>query len=87
MHDDVGAERDRAAQIRRGEGIVDKERNAGRVRDLGNLRDVEHFQAGIADGLGDDEPRAFADGGAEAIKIARLDEGGGDAKARQRVGQ
>ena len=37
MHDDVGAELDRAAQIGRGERVVDQQRHAGRVRDLRHL--------------------------------------------------
>ena len=87
VHDDVGAERERAAEIRRGEGIVDQERNAGRMRDVGDLRDVEHFQSRIADGLADHQPGAFADCGAKPVEIARLDEARGDAEARQRVGK
>ena len=74
MHHDVGAELDRPAEIRRGEGIVDQQRHAGRVRDFRDLRDVEHFEARIADGLADHEPRVGADGGAEAVEVARLDE-------------
>ena len=85
--DDIGAELERAAQIRRCEGVVDKERNAGAVRDVRDLRNVEHFEARIADGLADEEPGALPDRGAEAIEIARLDERGVDAEARQRVGQ
>ena len=85
MHHEVGAERDRLAETGRGEGVVDQQRHAGGVRDLRHLRDVEHFEARIADGLGDDQPGIGPDGGAQAVEIARLDEGGGDAEARQRV--
>ena len=87
VHDDVGAERERPAQIRRRKRVVDQKRNAGRVRNLGHRRDVEHFQARIADGLGDDQPGLWSDGGAQAVVVARLDEGGGDAETRQRMGQ
>ncbi len=87
VHDDVGAKRERAAQIGRGKGVVDQERNAGRMRDLGHLRDVEHFQSRIADGFTDHQPGAVVDAGADAVEIARLDEARGDAEARQRVGQ
>jgi hypothetical protein len=61
VHDDIGAERERTAEIGRRKRIIDEKRNTGRVRDFRDLRYVEDFQAGIADGLGDDEPRAFAD--------------------------
>ncbi len=57
------------------------------MRDLGNPGDVEHFKAGIADGLADHEPRVRFDRGADSIEVARLDEGGRDAEARQRMRQ
>ena len=87
MHDDVGAKRERAAEIRRGKSVVDQQRDAGRMGDLGDLRDVEHFQPRIADGLADDEPGVRPDGGTEAVEVARLDETRRDAEARQRVGE
>ena len=58
-----------------------------RVRDVGHLGNVENLEAGIADRLGDDEPRFRPDGRLEAGEIARLDEGRGDAEARQRMRQ
>ena len=48
---------------------------------------VEHFEAGIADGFRYHQPGVFADRGAEAVEVARLDEARGDAEARQRVGE
>ncbi len=87
MHHDVGAELDRPAEIGRCEGVVDQQRNAGGMGDVGDLRDVEHLETGIADGLGDDQPGLGPDGGAEAVEIARLDERRRDAEARQCVGQ
>ena len=54
---------------------------------VSDLRDVEHLQAGIADGLGDDEPRLRRDRRAQASEIARLDESRADAEARQRMRQ
>ena len=87
MHHDVGAELDRPAEIGGGEGVVDEQRNAGGMGDVRDLRDVEHLEARIADGLGDDQPGVGADGGPEAVEIARLDERRGDAEARQRVGE
>ena len=57
------------------------------MRDLRDLRDIQHFEPGIADGLADHEPRVRLDRRAEFVERARLDEGGGDAEARQRVRQ
>ena len=37
---------DRPAEIGR-EGVVDQQRNAGSMGDVGDLRDVEHFEAGL----------------------------------------
>ena len=74
MHDEVGAELDRPAEIGRGEGVVDQERDA---RPMGDRRDggnIKHFEAGIADGLADDELGVFPDRGGKACVIARLDE-------------
>lgn len=87
VHHDVGAEFDRPAEIRRREGVVDQQWNFCFMRDLCNLRDVQHLEAGIADGLADHEARVGLDRGAETVEVARLHEGGGDAEARQRVGQ
>jgi hypothetical protein len=75
-----------SGRLRR-EGVVDKKRNTGRVRDLSDLPYIEHFEAGIADGLGDHEPCAVSDGRADAGKIARFDKGGTDTEARQRMRQ
>ena len=87
MHDDVGAELDRPAEIGGGERVVDEDRNAGRMGDVRELRDVEHLEARIADGLADDQPGVGAQRGPEAVEIARLDEGRGDAEARQGMGE
>ena len=38
MHDDIGAVLERPAQVGRGEGVVDHQRQPGRVRDLGDRR-------------------------------------------------
>ncbi len=85
MHHDVGAELDRPAEIGGCEGVVDQERNAGGMGDFRDLRNIEHLEARVADGLADDEPGVGADRGAEALEIARLDEGRRDAEARQSV--
>ncbi|MGY4500494.1 hypothetical protein ACVWYH_004425 [Bradyrhizobium sp. GM24.11] len=87
MHDDVGAELDRSAEIGRGKGVVDQQRNFCVMRDRGDLRDIQHFEPGIADRLADEEFRIRLDRLPERIEIARFHEGRGDAEARQRVRQ
>ncbi len=57
------------------------------MRDLRHRRNIQYLQPGIADGLADHQPRIRLDGGAKFVERARLDEGGGDAEARQRVRQ
>jgi hypothetical protein len=57
------------------------------MRDLGHLWNVKHLQTRIAYGLGDQEPGSLTDGGAEAVEVPRLDEGGSNAEAWQRMGQ
>ena len=57
------------------------------MRDRRDLRNVQHFEPGIADGLADHELGVRPDRRSERVEIARLDEGRGDAEARQRVRQ
>ena len=57
------------------------------MRDPGDLRNIQHFEAGIADGFADHQAGIGPDRGAEFIERAGLDEGGGDAEARQRMRQ
>ncbi len=85
IHHDVGAEFDRPAEIRRGEGVVDQQRDLCVMRDCRDGRNIQHFKSGIADGLADHEPRVGPDRGAELVQRARLDKGGGNAEARQGV--
>ena len=87
IHHDVGAELDRPAEIGRREGVVDQQRDLRVVRDLRDLGNIQHFEAGIADGLADHQPGIGPDRSAKFVERARLDEGRGDAEARQRVRQ
>ena len=87
MHDEVGAEFYRPAQVGCGEGVVDQEREArpmGKRSDGGNIK---NFEAGIADCLADYELGVFPDRGGEVLVIARFDEGRRDPEARQRLGE
>jgi len=82
VHDDVGAKLDRAAEIGRRKGVVDQQRNFRAMGDVGDLRDIQHFETGIADGLADHQTGVGLNGGAELVQRARLDEARGDAEAR-----
>jgi hypothetical protein len=70
-----------------GEGAVHQQRHAGLVCDLAHGGDVEHVEARVAQRLAEQQLRFGADGGAPAVDVAGLDEGGGHAEARQRVAQ
>ena len=87
VHHDVGAELDRPAEIGRRKGVVDQQRDFRFMRDRGDGGDIEHFEAGIADGLADDKTGVGLDRRPEGVEFARLDEGGGDTEARQCVRQ
>ncbi len=85
IHDDVGAKLDRTAEKGRRERVVDQQRDFRLMRDVGNVRNIQHLEAGIADGLRDHEPGVGLDCRAKSIERARLDESGGDAETRQRM--
>ena len=87
MHDDVAAVLDRAAEAGRGEGAVDHQRYAGLMGDGGDRRHVHDLQAGVAQGLTEDEPRLRPDRLAKALGVARMDERRLDPEARQGVGE
>ena len=53
VHDDVGAVLDRPAQVRRRERVVDDQRHAARVRDLGERGEVGDVAVRVADRLGE----------------------------------
>ena len=55
------------------------------MRDLRHLWNIQHFETGIADGLGDHEAGIGPDRGTEFLQRARLHEGRGDAETRQRM--
>src|SRR5258708_3514971 len=83
----VGDKLDRPAEIGRREGVVDQERNPSVVRDLRDAWNIQHFEAGIADGLADDQARIGLNGRAKGVQRARLDKSRGDAETRQRMRQ
>ena len=75
MHDDVRAEINRPAQVRRSEGIVDHQRKAVLMRDGGYSFDIEYVAARVADRLGENAARIRRNGFAEVFGVVRLDEG------------
>ena len=87
MEQQIGAVIEGFQQIGRGKSRIDHQRQAMRVRDRRHRGNVEHVQPGVAQRLGKQRLRVGPDGGAPGVQIARLDEGGFDAEARQRVMQ
>jgi hypothetical protein len=86
VHDDVGAVLERADEVGRRDRVVDDERHAGLVRDVGDRADVEHVDLRVADRLGEEELRVRADGAAPLLGVVLvLDEGDLDAELGERV--
>src|SRR5690606_27296609 len=84
---DVGPPLQRPAQVGRGEGVVDDQRQAVLVGHPGHGLDVEDVQLGIADGFGVDALSPLVDGPAEVVGIRRIHEVDLDAQVGQAVGQ
>ena len=85
VDDDVGAVLDRPAEERRGEGVVDDERDAGRVGDLREGLEVGDVELRVSDRLDVDGARRVVDGGGDGRPVVDVDEARRDAEARQRV--
>ena len=83
VDDDIGAVLERAVERRRGEGAVDHQRQARFLRHTGHGGNVKHIQTGVADDLAEDHAGIGLDRGADGVDVRAIDEGGGDAKARQ----
>ncbi len=66
-------------------GVVDHQRHALLVGDSGQLFHVGNVELGIAQGFGVDSPGLRVDGGAQAVKVIRIDKADGDAETRQGV--
>ena len=85
VHDDIGAMLEGTKQRRRGEGVVDHQRQAGGMRDLRDRGHVEHLKPGISERLREDQPCLRADRRAKRVEIARRHKAGRDAEAGQGV--
>ena len=79
----VGAQFERALPQRRREHVVDDERRAAGVRDLGDLGDVEHIEIGIGRRLQEAGLGVRAHRRAPLVEIEAIDDGRRDAVARQ----
>ncbi len=78
VHHDVGPVLDRTDAVGRREGRVDHQREPVTVRHLGDGRDVEDLDTGVAEGFGEHEAGLVGDGVLECLRVSRIDEGGGD---------
>ena len=83
--DDVGAPFERAAEIGRGKGVVDHQRDVVGLCDGRNLFEGEDKDVGIAQGLTVDDLGVGLDCGLKGGRIAGVDKGDVDAQARERV--
>ena len=81
----VGAELERALPQRRREHVVDDQRRAGGVRDLGDLGDVEHFEIGIGRRLEEAGLGVRPHRRAPGVEVEAVDDRRGHAVARQVV--
>ena len=85
VKNDISTQIEWPAQVRRGESGVDHQWQAVTVGDLSYCRYVEYFKAGVAQRFAEQQPGIGLDSRSESLRLARVDEGGLDAKARQRV--
>jgi len=87
MHHDVGAVLERAQQERCGHGVVDDQRHARGMRDLGDRSDVGDIAARVADGFDEHRLGAVVDQRGERGRVGRIGKARLDAVLRQRVRQ
>ena len=86
MHDDVAAPLERTDQPRCGHRVVEDERDAVAVRDVGDAFDVEHVIAWVADGLAVDRLGVRLDGLGPLVEVVGVvDERDVDPHLGQRV--
>ena len=81
----VGAELERMLEQRRREHVVDHQRRAGVVRDLGDRGDVEHFEIGIGRALQEAGLGVLLHRLLPLVEIGAVDQRRGDAVARQMI--
>ena len=84
VHGDVRSVEERLAQVRRGHGVVDHERDAVLVGDRRDSLEVEHVALRVADGLGIERLRVGPDRVAPRVQVVGiLDEAHLDSELRK----
>ena len=84
MNDDVGAVLDRPAQIRGRQRVVDDQRNARLMGDVGDALDVHDNAAGVGEVLDEDRLAFRGQRLAEILRLGRIDEMAGPAELLER---
>ena len=74
VHDEVGTVVAGAHEIRRADGVVDDERDAGPVGDLGDRLEVEHLRDRVRDRFGEQCARGRTDRSPPGIRVVLVDE-------------
>ena len=85
IDDAIGAELHRMLQQRRREYIVDHQRRAGPVHDLGDGGDVDQFERRIGRQFDERRFGVGAQSRSPGVEVGAVDEGRSDAKARQEL--
>jgi hypothetical protein len=87
VHDDVGAEFERALQVRRHKSVIDGDRDAVLVTDVGDRADVGEGHERVGGRLNVDELRGGTDGAADVVGVRGVDETELDAVVRNDLGE
>ena len=85
VDDNVGAVLQRTEQIRGAEGVIDDNRQAMFLGNLGNGVDVGDIGVGIAERLEIDDRGVVLDGALDLFQVMSIDKGGLDAKLEERM--
>ena len=81
MHNQSRAQINRAAQVWRGRGVVDNQRNSRRVGNIGHRTHIHDIPARIGNRLAEDGTGVIVNRRLHCIQIVEIDESGGPAKA------
>ena len=87
VRDHVRPPFERPAQVGRGQGVVDDQRQPVLAGDGAHCLEGEHGQSRVAQGFTVDEPGVRPDGAGECLRVGRVDKGGVDAQAGEGVAQ
>ena len=85
VNDDVGAVLQRTEQIRGAEGVIDDDRKAMLLGDLGDGVDVGDIGVGVAERLEVDNRGVVLNGTLDLVQVVGVDKGGLDTKLGERV--